>query len=149
LILYGTGVTGILPGRFETIETSKARAKTDGAHATARRISATWFLDRADAAEYPRCAEIAEKSSMQAILAGLDAMQEWSGLAFLTSTRSPTLIIWGDRDRTYAWQQTEQLWKSIPNAGLAAVPDCAHAVHLEKPDLFNRLVGDFLRCQRQ
>lgn len=46
LVLYSTGSVGILPGRFETISTSKARAAQEGAAATARRISATWFLQR-------------------------------------------------------------------------------------------------------
>ncbi len=52
LVLYSTGSVGILPGRFETISTSKARAAQEGAAATARRISATWFLQRAAAEGY-------------------------------------------------------------------------------------------------
>lgn len=148
LILYGTGATGILPGRFETIETSKRRAQADGPQATARRISATWFLDREDATEYPSCAEIAAKSSLQTILAGLDAMQGWSGVSHLPNIHCPTLILWGDRGRTYHWLQTEQLWTSIPGVSLAVIPDCAHAAHLEKQNLFNLLLGGFLENQR-
>ncbi len=79
LVLYGTGATGVLPGRFETIEESKARAKADGAKATARRISATWFLERENAPALEACAEIAEQASPEAIQAGLDAMQGWHG----------------------------------------------------------------------
>ena len=30
---------------------------------------------------------------------------------------------------------------------LAVVPGCAHAVHLEKPDLFNLLLADFLNAE--
>jgi len=36
------------------------------------------------------------------------------------------------------------MWSSISQAQLAVVPGCAHAVHLEKPDLFNSLLRDFL-----
>lgn len=148
LVLYATGAAGVLPGRFETIETSKHRAKADGPCATARRISATWFLKGEAASAYERCAAIAEASGEQAILAGLDAMNGWNGEAALTSITCDTLVIWGDRDRTYPWSQIEQLWSSIQGASLAVIPDCAHAAHLEKPDLFNSILADFLIPER-
>ena len=144
LVLYATGAIGVLPGRFETIEQSKVRAVSDGAQATARRIAATWFLDRQDAPGFGACAEIAEKATPAAIAAGLDAMQVWSGLDNLPSISAQTQVIWGDRDRTYAWEQIHLLWTRIPDAGLAVVPGCAHAVHLEKPNFFNELLRDFL-----
>lgn len=145
LILYGTGPVGVLPGRFETIETSMRRAQEDGPSATARRISATWFMKGEDAEPYPDCAAIAGKSSLAAIMAGLEAMRDWSGEDALAAIRAPTLVIWGDGDRTYAWPQAEVLWKTIPDCRLAVVPGCAHAVHLEEPELFNRVVAKFLR----
>lgn len=144
LVLYGTGAQGVLPGRFETIQTSKDRALKDGAQATARRIAATWFLDQENAPTFEGCAQIAERSGMDAILAGLDAMNLWDGCALLPAFTQETLIIWGDRDRTYSWAQTEHLWQSIAQSSLAVVPKCAHAPHLEKPELFNRILGDFL-----
>ncbi|MGC3937273.1 alpha/beta fold hydrolase [Roseobacter sp. EG26] len=145
LVLYGTGPNGLLPGRFETIEQSKIRAQQDGVRKTARRISATWFVDSTIAPEYPACAAIAEQSAAKALAAGLDAMRDWSGMEFLKTVASETLVIWGDSDRTYQWSQPELLWRHIPNAHLAVVPGCAHAVHLEKPQIFNMLVEDFLR----
>lgn len=36
------------------------------------------------------------------MLAGLDAMQAWSGVDALAQLQPETLVIWGDRDRTYA-----------------------------------------------
>lgn len=144
LILYATGAQGVLPGRFETIAESKARARADGAQATARRIAATWFLDREAAPAFDGCAAIAERAGLVAILAGLDAMEHWSGEAFLAEIRPETLVLWGDSDRTYTWDQTALLWQTIPRARLAVVPGCAHAVHLEKPDLFAALLRDFL-----
>lgn len=144
LVLYGTGAQGVLPGRFETIETSKRRAQSEGPRATARRIAATWFLANESAPGFTSCAEIAEQSSSQAIDAGLDAMNGWTGAAHLSSIDAPTLVIWGDRDRTYQWPQTERLWQSINGANLAVLPACSHAAHLEKPDLFNGIVNDFL-----
>lgn len=144
LVLYGTGAVGVLPGRFEPIETSMARARIDGPARTARRIAATWFLQREQAPEFAGCADIAELGSLDAILAGLEAMQAWSGLDYLSEIKAKTLIVWGDCDRTYAWQQIETLWRTIPNCSLAVVPRCAHAVHMENAFLFNQLVEEFL-----
>ena len=127
LVLYGTGASGVLPGRFETIETSKNRAQADGSRATARRIAATWFLHREKAPAYEACAQIAELSGVEAIIAGLDAMNGWSGTAYLTHIKAKTLVIWGDHDRTYPWAQTEELWRTIDGSCLAVVPGCAHA----------------------
>lgn len=147
LILYSTGAIGILPGRFETIEQSKARAHEDGVQATARRIAATWFLARDTADAFEDCAAIAEQASTRAFDAGLDAMQNWSGKAHLGAIAAKTLVLWGDQDRTYPWSQTQMLWQGIHGAELAVVPGCAHAVHLEKPKFFNSLMLDFLKPQ--
>ena len=144
LILYATGAMGLLPGRFETIAESKRRAAEDGPGPTARRIAATWFLEREAAPAFEGCAEIAGKGTLAAIAAGLDAMEGWSGAAHLPQIAQKSLVIWGDGDRTYTWAQIENLWTKIPQAGLAVVPGCAHAVHLEKPALFNALLRDFL-----
>ncbi|MBO9420812.1 alpha/beta hydrolase [Labrenzia sp. R4_2] len=144
LVLYSTGALGLLPGRFEPIETSMQRAKDDGAKATARRIAASWFLHRENAKAYPACAAIAECSSPDAIQAGLEAMRDWSGEDSLSYISAPTLIIWGDQDRTYPWPQIQTLWQSVPESSLAVIPGCAHAVHLEEPEIFNHLLERFI-----
>lgn len=146
LVLYATGSIGVLPGRFETIEDSKRRAEEDGPAVTARRIAATWFLDGEAADGYEHCAAIAAQTRLAAMHAGLDAMQSWSGAQNLKQIQKETLILWGDRDRTYPWAQTQSLWEAIPNTSLAVVPGCAHAVHAEKSDYFQLLVTDFLDC---
>jgi len=147
LILYGTGPVGMLPNRFETIEESKRRVVADGTQLTGRRIAATWFVQREQAAQYHVCAELADKVSLQASLAGLSAMEAWSGVPYLTQIKSPTLVLWGDSDRTYQWSQPEQLWNNIPAAQLGVIPGCAHAVHLEKPHVFNAVLMDFFQLQ--
>lgn len=144
LILYGTGPVGQLPGRFETLEASRRRVRADGAEVTGRRISATWFLQYEQANRYPGCADIAALATEQAALAGLTAMETWSGEEALAEIQSPTLVLWGDKDRAYEWSQPYKLWTKIEHAQLAVVPNCSHAVHLEKPDLFNQIVMDFL-----
>jgi len=144
LVLYGTASSGNLPGRFETFEMSRKRVAEDGVPSTARRISATWFRDYERAKQYENCAAIAEQSSIQALLAGLDAMSSWSRAENLEKIACPTLVVWGEADRTYHWPNIEALWRKIPDASIAVLPGCSHAAHMEKPELFNLIVSDFL-----
>ena len=144
LVLYGTGPIGVMPGRFESIEESKKRLKKEGLENSARRISAKWFVGGADCCAYKGCADIAVQASSQAAIAGLTAMEAWSGKEALSKIVSPTLVLWGDKDQSYQWALPEELWKKIPDASLSVVSGCSHAVHLEKPQLFNAILLDFL-----
>ncbi len=144
LVLYGTGPMGLLPGRFETLDESRRKVTEEGVEATGPRIAATWFLNGGATDGYQVCARLAVKASLQAALAGLTAMEGWSGVSALANILSPTLILWGDGDRVYHWSQPELLWREIANSRLAVVPGCSHAVHLEKPHLFNAVLKDFL-----
>jgi pimeloyl-ACP methyl ester carboxylesterase len=63
--------------------------------------------------------------------------------AWLAALTVPTLVVTGDED----WPCLEPallLKRQIPSAALAVMPNCGHAINLEDPDGFNRLVGDFL-----
>jgi len=144
LVLYGTGPVGVMPGRFETIDESRDRVKIEGVVNTAQRIAAKWFVGGKDGHGYDGCAKIAVMSSLQAALAGLTAMETWSGTENLANINTPTLVLWGDQDKSYHWPLPEMLWQEIPNAGLSVVSGCSHAVHLEKPELFNAILQDFL-----
>jgi len=144
LVLYGTGPVGMMPGRFETIDESRSAVRDRGVEATGRRIAATWFLQGETGQGFDLCAGLAARATQQAALAGLSAMENWSGVAGLADIKSPTLVLWGDGDRAYLWPQPEQLWHEISDARLAVIPGCSHAVHLEKPDLFNAMLRDFL-----
>ncbi len=144
LVCYGTGPVGVLPDRFETIEQSRTRLGHDGLETTARRIAATWFVDGENAEGYPACVDVGRKATLQAALASLSAWEAWDGRPALPSIENETLVVWGDRDRSYGWSQPEALWRGIANSSLAVVPGCAHNVHMEKTHLFNTIVEDFL-----
>ncbi|MFN3724358.1 MAG: alpha/beta fold hydrolase [Paracoccaceae bacterium] len=144
LVLYGTGPLGLMPDRFEPLETSIARLEADGVASTADRISATWFAHGADAPGYPATRDIARAANPAAARNALCAMRDWDGRAALAGFAMPTRIIWGDRDRSYRWPQVEALWQGIAGAELGVIPGASHAVHMEKPRLFNSMVLDFL-----
>lgn len=144
LVLYGTGPLGSIPGRFETMARSRERLAEDGVERTARRISATWLLAREASPAYGPLAALAAQASAQAAEAGLWAMEGWDGRDRLGGIAQPTLVVWGEHDRSYGWAQVEALWRGIPGASLAVLPACAHALHLERPVLFHALVHEFL-----
>ena len=144
LILYATGPQGKIPGRFESLAQSRRRVLSEGASASAERIAATWTVGGKNSPAYPLLSRIAKQAGADAQLAGLRAMESWDGRDHLPHITNPTLIIWGTRDCSYSFNQIQKLWRGIPNADLAVIPGAGHAAHLEKPDIFNRLVGDFL-----
>jgi pimeloyl-ACP methyl ester carboxylesterase len=144
LILYGTGPLGAMPDRFEPLENSRERIRSDGVVRTIRRIGATWFRAGEAAQGFEVVAHLGAQASEGAALAGLDAMSHWDGRGALVRLAMPTLVLWGDGDRSYRWPQVETLWRGLPDAALAVMPRTAHAAHLEKPALFHALIEDFI-----
>ncbi len=63
--------------------------------------------------------------------------------ASLRELRIPTLVLIGDEDEPCI-NPALFLKRTIPGAGLAVFPNSGHCINLEEPDLFNRLVLDFL-----
>jgi pimeloyl-ACP methyl ester carboxylesterase len=61
----------------------------------------------------------------------------------LARISAPTLVVVGDDDMI-SLEHTVALFRAIPNAELAVVPGTSHAVGMEKPELLNRIVLDFL-----
>jgi pimeloyl-ACP methyl ester carboxylesterase len=55
------------------------------------------------------------------------------------------LLIWGREDRTVPFGLSEEVCKAIPRAEFHAVEGAAHAPHLERPDVVNPILIDFLK----
>ena len=145
LICYGTGPRGSIPGRFETIDQSREKLKTNGLKSTAHRIAKTWFIKEDKAKYFYLCDEAAKQTSIEAADNGLVAMKNWSGVDNLKDIKNKTLIIWGDKDKAYNYNQVETLNNNIPNSELKVIEGCSHNVHLEKPDVFNKTITEFLK----
>lgn len=61
----------------------------------------------------------------------------------LGALKVPTLIMAGDEDDP-CLDASLYLKRTVPSSGLALLPKTGHALNLEEPDLFNRLVDDFV-----
>jgi len=144
LICFGTGSIGVLPNRFETIEESRQKIKTIGIKETRENIAKTWFVDYLKGEGYQLCLEEGAKATTQAALASLDAWDSWDGRRQLSEISSPTLILWSNKDRSYDLNQQNILNRGIKNSRLEIIKDCAHNSHMEKPNLVNNAIKQFL-----
>jgi len=144
LICYGTGPRGNMPGRFETIDQSREKLKINGLESTAYRIAKTWFIEKENAKYFYLCEEAGKQTSMDAAENGLVAMKDWNGVDALKNIKNKTLIIWGDQDKAYNYNQVETLNNNIPDSELRILEGCSHNIHLERPDEFNKIVVEFL-----
>lgn len=62
----------------------------------------------------------------------------------LPELRIPVLLIVGALDGKFR-RIAEQMLERLPEARLEIVPDAGHAVHFERPEVFDALVSDFCR----
>ena len=145
LICYGTGPRGNMPERFETIDQSRERLKTEGLTDTAHRIAKTWFVKEDKAKHFDLCSKAGKLATLEAADAALVAMKNWDGLENLKNIKNKTLIIWGDKDRAYNRNQVDTLNENITDSNLIIFEGCSHNVHLENPQKFNKTVSDFLQ----
>jgi len=144
LVCYSTGPRGEMPGRFETIEQSRENLKKNGLQIMARNIAKTWFIKGENAKYFDVCIEVGKETSMEAADNSLVAFKNWNGVDTLKNIKNETLIVWGDQDKSYNLEQVQTLEKNIKNSKLTIFKNCAHNVHLEKPDQFNEAINNFL-----
>jgi pimeloyl-ACP methyl ester carboxylesterase len=66
--------------------------------------------------------------------------------ADLARIAAPSLVMVGDDDIT-RFEHTIELFEAIPDAQLAVIPGASHLAPIEKPELVNQLVLDFLAAE--
>ena len=144
LICFATGSIGEIPGRFETIDETREKLKKDGIEVSFSRVPKKWFVKGDKDKNYYLCKNAVKDVSLETADNALLAMKNWRGKENLKNIKNETLIIWGDKDTSYNFDQVDTLKKNIKNSRLEIFKDCAHNVHLEQPDQFNNLVQKFI-----
>ena len=144
LICFATGSIGEIPGRFETIDETREKLKKDGIEVSFSRVPKKWFVKGDKDKNYFLCKNAVRDVSLEAADNALLAMKNWRGKEDLKNIKNETLIIWGDKDTSYNFDQVDTLKKNIKNSRLEIFKNCAHNVHLEQPDEFNNLVQKFI-----
>ena len=144
LICFATGSIGEIPGRFEPINETRKRLKKEGAKISFSRVPKKWFIKGDKDKNYYLCANAVKNVSLETADNALIAMKNWSGIHNLQNIKNETLIVWGDKDTSYNFDQVNTLNKNIKNSRLEIFENCSHNVHLEKPNEFNILVEKFI-----
>ena len=144
LICFATGSIGDIPGRFETMDETREKLKKEGAEVSFSRVPPKWFVKGDKDKNYFLCANAVKNVSLETADNALLAMKNWRGIDNLKNIKNDTLIIWGDKDISYNFEQVDTLNKNIKNSRLEIFKNCSHNVHLEEPDRFNNLVNDFI-----
>ncbi len=87
------------------------------------------------------------------VVRSVNGMVDQPVIDFLDKVNQPTLILFGENDNLIPNPflnpgKTEEIAKigasKIPNNKLIMIPQCGHFLQFEKPDVFNRVVIDFL-----
>jgi len=145
LICYATGSIGDIPGRFETMDASIERLRKEGIKETVRRVPKKWFVEQDKAKYFYLCKNAAKEITEETADNALIAMKNWRGYENLKNIHNETLIVWGDKDISYNFEQVETLNKNIPKSNLIIFKGCSHNVHLEETEKFNNTIMDFLK----
>ncbi|MBI3706544.1 MAG: alpha/beta fold hydrolase [Proteobacteria bacterium] len=144
LVLYGAASAGSLPGRFESYDDTIARLLRVGIAEGGKPIIASWFVAGENHPAYALYCRMAEAANTQTAVSALRAVASWRVTERLGEIAMPVLVIGGDRDRSTEPAEQFRLWRGLPRGQLCILPNCAHATHLEEPEIFWQLLRRFL-----
>ena len=65
----------------------------------------------------------------------------------LGEVAQPTLVLVGEADQPDIHAIAERLMRGLAHPAAASIPDAAHLPSMERPELFDGLVTDFLRLR--
>ena len=109
LVCYSTWPRGEMPGRFETVDETRENFKKKGLEIMAKNIAKTWFVEEDNAKYFNICIQAGKQASIEAVDSSLIAFKNWNGVDTLKNIKNETLIIWGDKDKSYNFEQIQTL----------------------------------------
>jgi pimeloyl-ACP methyl ester carboxylesterase len=92
--------------------------------------------------------------ALLAIYRDLTALARYAWVPFMCNPKlerrlsrisAPTLVLWPEGDRVVPRAHAERYAQLIAGAQLQTIPDCGHALYLERPEEVAQAVGEFLR----
>ncbi|MCJ7537074.1 MAG: alpha/beta hydrolase, partial [Anaerolineales bacterium] len=89
--------------------------------------------------------DIVSQISASGMVSALQGMKDRrDSTQLLGQIEAPTLIIHGLDDQIIPMHDSEAMRAGIPNSQLEIIPDAGHLLNLEQPEIFNRIVTDFI-----
>ena len=64
--------------------------------------------------------------------------------AELKKIKTPTLIVWGDKETIFPRSEQDLLVSALKNSVLKVYPDTGHAPHWERPERFAKDLAEFI-----
>ena len=95
------------------------------------------LAERVAAEDFPSFARAVSRSIAGALGAGARPLH---------ALTQPMLLVWGRQDRLVGLSRSRQLLRDVPHARLVLLDRCGHVPMLEYPEVFNRIVDEFLRA---
>ena len=126
------------------IDETRRRLKEEGADISFSRVPKKWFVKGDKDKNYYLCANAVKNVSSKTADNALKAMKNWSGIDNLKNIKNETLVVWGDKDTSYNFDQVDTINNNITNSRIEIFKNCAHNVHLEQPEKFNEIIKTFL-----
>ena len=155
LVLVGTSVTGLEGGEVQDeigeIEDAREYAETRGNLELVNKIDAHLWLDgplsesgRVDGEARDLFLDMNRIALNHPKLSHEEARDP--AVDSLPTIAAPTLLVVGDLDYPDIIETHEMLSEEIPDAFAVVLEDTAHLPNLERPDLFNPLLLEFLEA---
>ena len=90
---------------------------------------------------------LAEPRSFGNVTRALRAARSYPLHDVLTDIRAPVLLVWGQNDRVTPAAYWEPWARLLSGFELRTIPQCGHSPMVERPEVFNELIVEFLRRQ--
>jgi len=121
--------------------------RAGGTAVVAERVLERWFTDekrRTDTATAARFRTMLEAVPPEGYAACCEALALWDARGDLGAISARTLVVAGEQDVATPPADGAFLAESIPGAILTVLPGAAHLANIEQPELFERVLVEFL-----
>ncbi len=139
--LPGYGEAAVVWGKTPLGAFQRAWSRVPLLFGRPERVPAEWITEQTRIAQLPGFTE----ATMAALRAQVDLGGQREVLVDqLPHLPMPTLVIWGERDRVFPYSQGQRAFSRLRRGTLELIPDCGHLSHVERPDRFAAILGEFL-----
>ncbi|MCS7198387.1 MAG: alpha/beta hydrolase [Candidatus Bipolaricaulota bacterium] len=146
-LTVAASVSHVEPSLKNKIDRWIAAARTENPEIFFQETVTDIFSERFRVA-HPEFLEIARRSyaalDYRAVVRLLEAFQQLNITPELHKITAPTLVLCGADDSLKPVSYSQIIHGTIAHSELVVIPDCGHALTLERPEEFNNLVLNFL-----
>jgi len=146
LIIAGSFVDMRAPAKGR-IEATEKRLMTTQMHDFGLEYAETRLMPKTPRKTYEELAEAIAEVSPEAYIDTLKAIFETEFTEELKAADAPALILCGDEDTVTPEHHSKMIEKGLRGSRLRMIPGAGHLLNLDKPEVFNRMVGEFLDAQ--